>query len=105
MSFWHTAKMKENLDTSECYAGPFIFCIFPSVAANSKGAHIQYNRFNDPKGDGEIGDGTFGVFMKSFSVSKGLSQESVVSNPSSPVPITAPSPDAVRNCYMGTITK
>ncbi|EPZ0458715.1 TPA: exo-alpha-sialidase [Bacillus paranthracis] len=77
------------------------FAFFPSVAANSKGAHIQYNRFNDPKGDGEIGDGTFGVFMKSFSVSKGLSQESVVSNPSSPVPITAPSPDAVRNCYMG----
>lgn len=72
------------------------FAFFPSVAANSKGAHIQYNRFNDPTGIGGVGDGTFGIFMKSFSVSNGLSQESVISNPSSPVPNTTPS-----GCYMG----
>ncbi|EJV69794.1 hypothetical protein BWGOE3_35140 [Bacillus mycoides] len=69
------------------------FAFFPSVATNADGAHIQYNRFNDPAGVGGVGNRTFGIFMKTFSVSKGLSLESVVSNPSSPV--------VTLTCYMG----
>ncbi|MEA1012933.1 MULTISPECIES: sialidase family protein [Bacillus] len=71
----------------------FSFAFFPSVAANAKGAHIQYNRFNDPAGVGGIGNGTFGIFKKTFSLAKSLSPESVVSNPSSPV--------FTVSCYMG----
>ncbi|WP_245592209.1 exo-alpha-sialidase [Ectobacillus panaciterrae] len=78
------------------------FAFFPSVAANAKGAHIQYNRFNDPAGVGGVGNGTFGIFRKTFSVTKGLSLESVISNPSSPVAITRPPQDpGVNICYMG----
>ncbi|MCU5657365.1 exo-alpha-sialidase [Bacillus mycoides] len=79
----------------------FSFAFFPSVAANAKGAHIQYNRFNDPAGIGGVGNGTFGIFKKTFSVTGGLSPESVVSNPSSPVAITRPPQDpGVAICYM-----
>jgi hypothetical protein len=78
------------------------FSFFPSVAVNCKGAHIQYNRFNDPNGSGGVGDGTFGVFMKTFSLSAGLSGERMVSNRFSPLPITNPNQDpALANCYMG----
>ncbi|WP_420911251.1 sialidase family protein [Priestia aryabhattai] len=70
------------------------FSFFPSVTANCKGAHIQYNRFNDPNNTGNTGNGTFGIFMKSFSLNTGLSQERVISNPSSQVTIN-------NVCYMG----
>lgn len=77
------------------------FAFFPSVAANAKGANIQYNRFNDPAGVGGIGNGTFGIFKKTFSVTRGLNPESVISNPSSPVTITRPPQDpGVGPCYM-----
>ncbi|WP_242476047.1 hypothetical protein [Bacillus cereus group sp. N12] len=77
------------------------FAFFPSVAANAKGAHIRYNRFNDPAGVGGIGNGTFGIFKKTFSVTGGLNPESVISNPSSPVTITRPPQDpGVGPCYM-----
>ncbi|MED4287386.1 sialidase family protein [Priestia megaterium] len=79
---------------------PFHF--FPSVAANCEGAHIQYNRFNDPNGVGGVGDGTFGIFMRTFSLSNGVSKELMVSNQFSPVPITHPNPEPVgADCYMG----
>lgn len=75
------------------------FSFFPSVAANAKGAHIQYNRFNDPAGVGGVGNGTFGIFMKTFSRITGLSPEKMISTRFSPVPVTNPSPDTA-NCYM-----
>lgn len=75
------------------------FSFFPSVAANAKGAHIQYNRFNDPTGVGGVGNGTFGIFMKTFSRITGLSPEKMISTRFSPVPVTNPSPDTA-NCYM-----
>lgn len=75
------------------------FSFFPSVAANYQGAHIQYNRFNDPNGVGGVGNETFGVFMKTFSPYTGLSKEKMVSTQFSPVPITLPSPDTAQ-CYM-----
>ncbi|WP_243765410.1 exo-alpha-sialidase [Bacillus arachidis] len=77
------------------------FTFFPSVAANKNGAHIQYNRFNDRGGTlAGIGDGTFAVFLKSFSLCDGLSKEKMVSTAFSPVPVTHPSPDTA-DCYMG----
>ncbi|MDA1761579.1 hypothetical protein PDK32_14965 [Bacillus cereus] len=66
---------------------------FPTVAANQNGAHIQYNRFNDPNGVGGVGDETFAIFMKTFSLNTGLSEERQISNQSSPV--------TVFQCYMG----
>ena len=86
---WNSVNITNNL----------AFSFFPSVAANCQGAHIQYNRFNDPSGVGGIGNGTFGIFMKSFSPYTGLSEERMVSTQFSPVPITLPNPDAAR-CYM-----
>ncbi|HWO96705.1 MAG TPA: hypothetical protein VNM45_10280 [Bacillus sp. (in: firmicutes)] len=78
------------------------FPFFPSVAANCEGAHIQYNRFNDPNRDGGVGDGTFGVFIRTFSLSNGVSEELMVSNQFSPVPITHPNPEPnIADCYMG----
>lgn len=78
------------------------FPFFPSVAANDKGAHIQYNRFNDPHKIGYTGDGTFGIFMKTFSLKSGLNHEKKISNPHSRVPITHPNVDNhVADCYMG----
>ncbi|WP_257143585.1 exo-alpha-sialidase [Bacillus thuringiensis] len=76
------------------------YSFFPSVAVNNKGAHIQYNRFNDPNNVGGLGDGTFGIFMKSFSLKTGLSKECMVSTQFSPIPVTNPNPDAAQ-CYMG----
>ncbi|PEM93749.1 hypothetical protein CN558_24045 [Bacillus wiedmannii] len=77
------------------------YSFFPSVAANKNGAHIQYNRFNDRGGSiGGVGDGTFAIFMKNFSICNGLSKERMVSTVFSPVPVTNPSPDTA-NCYMG----
>ncbi len=70
------------------------YSFFPSVAANCKGAHIQYNRFNDPNGVGNIGNGQFGIFKKNFSLRDGLSDETMVSTEFSPVPTTP-------SCYMG----
>jgi hypothetical protein len=75
------------------------YSFFPSVAANCLGAHVQYNRFNDPSGVGGVGNQTFGIFMKSFSPYTGLSEEQMVSTQFSPVPITIPNPDAL-DCYM-----
>ncbi|MBS4189893.1 DUF11 domain-containing protein [Bacillus sp. FJAT-49705] len=66
---------------------------FPTVAANQNGAHIQYNRFNDPNGVGGIGDGTFAIFMKTFSLNTGLSEERQISTQFSPV--------TTFQCYMG----
>ena len=77
------------------------FSFFPTVTANCQGAHIQYNRFNDPNGVGGIGNETFGVFMKSFSPYTGLSEERMVSTRFSPVTITIANPDPVPGrCYM-----
>ncbi|MGE5701968.1 MAG: exo-alpha-sialidase [Clostridia bacterium] len=77
------------------------FSFFPSVAANKNGAHIQYNRFNDRGGSvGGIGDGTFAIFTKSFSLCGGFTKERMVSTEYSPVPVNNPSPDTA-NCYMG----
>ena len=76
------------------------FPFLPSVAANCEGAHIQYNRFNDPNEVGGVGDGTFGIFMRTFSLSDGLSEELMVSNQFSPVPITHPNP-GIADCYIG----
>ena len=72
------------------------YSFFPSVTANCAGAHIQYNRFNDPNLVGGTGNGTFGIFMKTFSLQTGVSNEKVISNPYSRVPVTI---DA--ECYMG----
>lgn len=79
------------------------FSFFPSVAANCQGAHIQYNRFNDRRGRVTgVGDGTFAIFMKSFSLFDGLSEERMVSTEFSPVPITIANPDPIPSgCYMG----
>ncbi|MFA2814008.1 exo-alpha-sialidase [Bacillus paranthracis] len=88
---WNQVKITNNLSHS----------FFPSVAVNCKGAHIQYNRFNDPNGVGGVGDKTFGIFMKTFSLDTGLSEERMVSTQFSPVPITNPSPGGdVGRCYM-----
>jgi len=76
------------------------YSFFPSVTTNCNGAYIQYNRFNDPNGNGGTGDGTFGVFMKSFSPVRGLGEEKMVSTQFSPVAITIPGSDAF-DCYMG----
>ncbi|PEL62867.1 hypothetical protein [Bacillus toyonensis] len=85
---------------------------FPSVAVNKKGAHIQYNRFNDPNNVGGIGNGTFGVFMKTFSLHKGVSKvgkENMVSTKFSQVPnnhipsggVFVNFDPRVFSCYMG----
>lgn len=74
---WQQVNVTEN-ETS--------FSFFPSVAANNKGAHIQYNRFHDPNMVGGIGDGTFAVFMKTLSPSKNLGNETMISTQFSPVP-------------------
>ena len=88
---WNQVKMTDNL----------AFSFFPTVTANCQGAHIQYNRFNDPNGVGGIGNETFGVFMKSFSPYTGLSEERMVSTRFSPVTITIANPDPVPGrCYM-----
>ncbi|WP_336992518.1 sialidase family protein [Bacillus toyonensis] len=77
------------------------FPFFPSVAVNRNGAYIQYNRFNDRGGTlAGIGDGTFAIFLKNFSLCNGLSEEEMISTVFSPVPVTNPSPDTA-NCYMG----
>lgn len=74
---------------------------FPSVAVNNMGAHIQYNRFNDPDGVGGVGNGTFGIFIKTFSFNTGLYEEKMVSTEFSPVPNNRPNFDpGVVSCYM-----
>jgi hypothetical protein len=74
----------------------------PSVTANTIGAHIQYSRFNDPANVSGVGNGTFALFQKSFSIGGGLSSETMVSSVFSPVPDTVPNFDpAIANCYMG----
>jgi hypothetical protein len=89
---WNTVKITNTLS----------FSFLPSVAADSNGAHIQYNRFSDPSGVGGVGDGLFGVFMKTFSPYNGLSNEKMVSTEFSPVSVTNPNPDPVPpRCYMG----
>ena len=93
---WNTV----NISTPQNLA----FSFLPSVAANEKGAHIQYNRFNDRRGRvGGVGDGTFAIFMKSFSPFDGLSEEKMISTEFSPVPVTNPNPQGpgIAQCYMG----
>ncbi|MFJ7472147.1 sialidase family protein, partial [Peribacillus frigoritolerans] len=88
---WNHVRITNNLSHS----------FFPSVAVNCTGAHIQYNHFNDPNEIGGVGDGTFGVFMKSFSPFTGLSEERMVSTQFSQVPVTNPNPGGdVAPCYM-----
>lgn len=88
---WNQVKVTNNLSHS----------YFPSIAVNSKGAHVQYNHFNDPEGIGGIGDGTFGIFTKTFSLANDLTAERMVSNRFSPVPINNPNFDpGIANCYM-----
>ena len=88
---WNQVRITNNLSHS----------FFPSVTVNCNGAQIQYNRFNDPNGVGGVGDGTFGIFLKTFSPYTGLSEERMVSTEFSPVPVTNPSPGGdVARCYM-----
>lgn len=81
---WQQVNLTEN-ETS--------FAFFPSVAVNKNGAHVQYNRFNDPNRVGGVGNGNFAVFMKTFSRLKDISKERMISTKFSPV--------AVFLCYMG----
>lgn len=92
---WHTVNISTHQNLT--------FSFFPSVAANGQGAHIQYNRFNDQNGKGGVGDGTFAIFMKSFSPFEGLSKERMVSTEYSPIPITNPNQQGagISRCYMG----
>lgn len=80
---WQQVNLTEN-ETS--------FAFFPSVAVNKNGAHVQYNRFNDPAGVGGVGNGTFAVFMTTFSRLKDISKERMISTKFSPV--------VDLNCYM-----
>jgi hypothetical protein len=55
---------------------------------------LKVNRFNDRGGSvGGLGDGTFAIFTKSFSLCDGLSKEKMVSTVFSPVPVTYPFQD------------
>lgn len=72
---------------------------FPSVTTNSLGAHIQYSRFDGDKG---VENGRFALFMKAFSIKRGLSPERMVSTVFSLVPDTHPNFDpGIADCYMG----
>jgi hypothetical protein len=89
---WNRINVTSNTST---------FPFFPTVAANHLGAHVQYNRFNDRGGSlSGIGDGTFAIFLKSFTLNDGLSDEKMISTIYSEVPVTNPNPD-FANCYMG----
>jgi hypothetical protein len=44
----------------------------PSVTANTIGAHIQYSRFNASANVRSVGNDTFALFQKSFSIGVGL---------------------------------
>ncbi|MBS7530279.1 exo-alpha-sialidase [Hazenella sp. IB182353] len=89
---WNRVCITSNLST---------FPFFPTVAATKNQAHIQYNRFNDRGGTlSGIGDGTFAVFLKSFSLCSGFGKEQMVSTIFSPVPVTNPGVDTA-SCYMG----
>ena len=72
----------------------------PSVIANCSGAHIQYSSFDGVSG---VGNGRFALFMKSFSVNRGVSSETRVSTVFSLVPDNRPTnfDDRVATCYMG----
>jgi hypothetical protein len=72
----------------------------PSVAADYRGAHVQYSQFCGS--GGPTGDKTFALFMTSLNVEKGFSRQSMVSTVCSPVPVTDPNFDPViADCYMG----
>lgn len=91
---WTTVNMTSDRNT---------FAFFPSVAVNQNGAHVQYNRFNDQGGTLQgIGDGTFAIFVRSFSIAGGIREEKRVSTEFSPIPVTNPNPgNDVARCYMG----
>lgn len=90
---WSEPKQVTNTTTHE---------FFPSVIFNCGKAQIQYSRFNDPNNVGGVGDKTFALFKKSFTIAGGLSPETMVSTVFSPVPITQPNFDVGINlCYMG----
>lgn len=90
---WSTPKQITNTTTHE---------FFPSVIFNCGKAQIQYSRFNDPNNLGGVGDKTFALFKKSFTIPDVLSPETMVSTVFSPVPITQPNFDTgVNPCYMG----
>lgn len=74
---------------------------FPSVAADCHGAHIQYARFNSSNGTIGIGDQTFALFKKTFSLQNGLGPESMVSTVFSRVLSNNPSTTGFGNLYMG----
>lgn len=72
---------------------------FPSVIADEKGAHVQYSRFNGVEG---VGNGTFALFQRTFTIQGGVGPESMVSTVFSMVPDTNPNfDDQAANCYMG----
>ncbi|MFZ5645699.1 MAG: sialidase family protein [Bacillota bacterium] len=76
-----------------------VFDFFPSVIVNKNGAHVQYARFNGAAG---VGDGTFALFKRTFTIAGGAGPESMVSTVFSMVPDTNPNfDDQVANCYMG----
>lgn len=76
-----------------------VFHFFPSVIADAKGEHVQYARFNGAEG---VGDGTFALFKRTFTIPGGAGPESMVSTVFSKVPDTNPNFDSgVANCYMG----
>lgn len=74
---------------------------FPSVAVDCHGAHIQYARFNSSNGTIGLGNGTFALFKKTFSLQNGLGQESMVSTVFSRVLSNNPSTTGFGNLYMG----
>lgn len=92
-SNWSTPVQVTNTTTHE---------FFPSVIFNCGKVNIQYSRFNDTNNEGGVGDRTFALFKKSFTVAGGFSPESMVSTTFSPVPITQPNFDThINACYMG----
>lgn len=73
--------------------------IQPSVAADCHGAHIQYTRFNSANNVIGIGDSTFALFKKTFSLECGLSAESMVTSSFSRVPDTGLRPSGTGTIY------
>lgn len=89
----------ENWEVVQVTNGP-AHAFMPAVAADANGAHVQYSRFGGEQG---VGDGTFALFMKAFSVEGGLGEERMVSSVFSPVPQNQPQnfDPGIAGCYMG----
>lgn len=73
--------------------------IQPSVAVDCHGAHIQYTRFDASNGTIGLGNSTFGLFRKTFSLENGLGPETMVSTSFSRVPDNGLRPSGTGNVY------